>query len=184
MQTKLCTKCGEQKPHALFNKHSSTKDKLRGHCKICQTNLSREWLSKNKEKNKINSERFRKANPEKTKEIQKRSRIKHREKYKAGLAIRQKRYVLKNQEKYTAFQSKRRAAKLQRTPSWLTKDHLDEIETFYTAALAFRIYTGLTYHVDHIVPLQGKKVCGLHVPWNLQVISATDNLKKSNLFED
>ena len=150
MQTKLCTKCGEQKPHALFNKHSTTKDRLHSYCKVCHGKCSRQWSLKNQKAVKEQS----------------------------------KKYIQKNPEKYNAFNAKRRAAKLQRTPPWLTQEQLAEIETFYTVALAFKIFTGLTYHVDHIVPLQGKNVSGLHVPWNLQVISATDNLKKYNLFED
>lgn len=89
-------------------------------------------------------------------------------------------YRKNNPEKFVALNAKRRAVKLNATPRWLTKEHLEEIEELFLCARMFRLYTGQEYHVDHIVPLQGKNVCGLHVPWNLQVILAKENLSKSN----
>ena len=77
----------------------------------------------------------------------------------------------------TAF---RRSAKKQRTPRWLTPDDFWMIEQVYElAALRTKMF-GFKWHVDHIIPLQGKTVSGLHVPWNLQVIPALVNLKKGN----
>lgn len=73
----------------------------------------------------------------------------------------------------------RRAAKLQRTPVWLNKGHQFEIDSIYDLCSAYR-QVGFDYHVDHIVPLQGKSVSGLHVPWNLQIIHAKENLSKGN----
>ena len=89
-------------------------------------------------------------------------------------------YQIKNRGKINSIISKRRAIKLKATPLWLTSEHFKEIENFYLQAQNLKLLTGLQYHVDHIVPLQGKNVCGLHVPWNLQVIPAKENMSKSN----
>jgi hypothetical protein len=89
-------------------------------------------------------------------------------------------YRKNNPEKFLALVNKRRATKLNATPEWLTSADFAEIEELYLCARMFKLYTGEDYHVDHIVPLQGKNVCGLHVPWNLQVIPAKENLSKSN----
>lgn len=79
-----------------------------------------------------------------------------------------------------AAQQKRKANNLQAMPSWLTKGHEVEIEGFYQFSKFMTKMTGIPYHVDHIYPLQGKTCKGLHVPWNLQVIPATENIRKSN----
>lgn len=74
-----------------------------------------------------------------------------------------------------ASAARRRAAILQATPRWLTQTHHQEIfEIYLTCPEGF--------HVDHRIPLQGKNVCGLHVPWNLQHLPAADNRRKSNKF--
>ena len=73
--------------------------------------------------------------------------------------------------------AKRRAAKRMATPKWLTVEHLKEIENMYLDAAT---KPGGPWHVDHIYPLISNVVCGLHVPWNLRVISAKDNWSKNN----
>lgn len=74
----------------------------------------------------------------------------------------------------------RRASKRNATPKWLTQDQINEMKLIYKKAKLMSEETGEPYHVDHIHPLAGKNFCGLHVPWNLCVISGTDNLSKGN----
>lgn len=62
----------------------------------------------------------------------------------------------------------------------LSSLHLQQIDAFYTSALRLTELTGIKHEVDHIVPLKGKDVTGLHVPWNLQILTAIDNRKKGN----
>jgi hypothetical protein len=86
----------------------------------------------------------------------------------------------KHPDAKNADTAKRRSAKLLRTPRWLTKDHLWMIrQAYYMAKLRTKLF-GFKWHVDHVVPLKGVSVSGLHVPWNLQVIPAVQNIKKSN----
>lgn len=89
-------------------------------------------------------------------------------------------YKKDHSDKINANNAKRRAARLQRTPNWLTLLHLSQIEMFYASARALTKELGIEFDVDHIVPLQGKNVSGLHVPWNLQVLPAVENGSKSN----
>lgn len=90
----------------------------------------------------------------------------------------------KNKHKANAIEAKRRAAKLNATPVWLTAGHLARIDELYAEAVRLSEETGVKYHVDHVVPIQGRTVSGLHVPWNLQVIPASDNLSKHNKFNE
>ncbi len=86
----------------------------------------------------------------------------------------------RDQTKRKSYYAYTRAAKLLRTPTWLTFEQKLEIECFYYKSMRYEEETGIKHHVDHIVPLQGEDVCGLHVPWNLQVIPAKENLSKGN----
>lgn len=72
----------------------------------------------------------------------------------------------------------------QATPKWLTEEHKQQIADTYEHMRDCRTVTGEDYHVDHIVPLRGDNICGLHVPWNLQVLPAYVNISKSNSHEE
>jgi hypothetical protein len=85
-----------------------------------------------------------------------------------------------NKGKRNAINSKRRAAKLQRTPPWLSKTQYKELQTWYYRASLIKIFTDEDWHVDHILPLQGKLISGWHVPWNLQLLPRLENLEKGN----
>jgi hypothetical protein len=130
----------------------------------------REKYAENPEKelatSRVRSAEWRAANPDK---------VKAQQPLKSA-------YKKANRHKGAALLAKRRAAKKQRTPSWLTEDHLWMIEEAYEIAEVRSRVTGISWHVDHICPLQGKNVFGLHVPWNLQVITAAENIAKGNRF--
>ena len=90
----------------------------------------------------------------------------------------------KNPEKYEALKRKYKANKLQRIPPWLSNSQFCDIEIYYKKARKLSKLTGVQHHVDHIIPLLGKNVCGLHVPWNLQILTASQNCSKSNRVYD
>ena len=92
------------------------------------------------------------------------------------------RYKAVNKGKVNADTIKRRAAKLKRTPAWLTEDdHWMMEQAYELSALRTKLF-GFPWHVDHVLPLQGKYVSGLHVPTNLQVVPWLDNVSKANKY--
>lgn len=91
-------------------------------------------------------------------------------------------YKKANPAKVTAWNAKRKAAKIQRTPKWLSDIDLERIETQYRLAEILTRLHNKPWHVDHIIPLQGKLVSGLHVPNNLQVLIGSENCSKQNNF--
>lgn len=98
----------------------------------------------------------------------------NREKYREYNREAKKR----NAAKMNASNNKRRAYKLKATPAWLTEEHESQILEIYKLAKE------KGWHVDHIIPLKSKIVCGLHVPWNLQPLDPITNIKKSNKIDD
>jgi 5-methylcytosine-specific restriction endonuclease McrA len=89
-------------------------------------------------------------------------------------------YYREHYDKVVANVKSRKLAKIQRVPPWLTSEHKQQIASVYRQAQILTQETGVQMHVDHIVPLKGKIVSGLHVPWNLQILSKEENLAKNN----
>jgi hypothetical protein len=171
---RTCKKCLQQKSLEMFKKHTHG---YRHTCKQCQYTAM-----------KLNSEAHANA-------IKRNQRYRDSEQGKAQASIYNKsdsgkasrKTAIKKYEKTErgalnkyVTTAKRRAARIERTPSWLNDDDYWVIkETYHLAKLRTKLF-GFKWHVDHIVPLQGKLVSGLHVPTNLQVIPWLDNQKKHN----
>jgi hypothetical protein len=85
-----------------------------------------------------------------------------------------------NKTQIRADTKARRRKHREATPKWLSRKQRSEIRQIYQIAITMTQTTGEQYVVDHIVPLRSDYVCGLHVPWNLRVITQEENLKKSN----
>ena len=175
---KICTKCHAEKPLEGFGKKTTGKDGLMAYCKACDAARCKAWREANKEKVAASYKAWQKANKERYDARRREWARRNPEKQAARCA----KHRAGNPEKYTAYAAKRRAAKLQRTPPWLTQEHHDQIISKYEERGRLTQETGIEHHVDHIVPLQGDTVSGLHVPWNLQVITATENQQKSNSY--
>jgi len=104
--------------------------------------------------------------------------LRWRQKNFATERVRIQQWAKNNSHKKNSKEARRRAALINRTPQWLAEEDKWIIEQAYAlAALRTKMF-GFAWHVDHIIPLQGKKVSGLHVPNNLQVIPGADNARK------
>lgn len=132
-----------------------------------------EYRISNKEKMKERDRSYYANNKEKCRESALLRYHKNKEKRRIGMAL----WARKNLEKINALSAKRRATKMAAIPSWANLFFIEEI---YDIAQRRTKATGIEWHVDHIVPLQSKKVCGLHVEHNLQVIPGADNQSKGN----
>lgn len=170
-RTKTCggkDGCGQELPLSSFYDHKGGKYGKGTLCKECNVEKQRRYRKDNPEKNKEYCKAYKQARPGENYARVKEWRKANPEKRSA----QNKRHYERHPELYVAKVARRKAAKLHRTPSW---SDLASIDYFYS-----RRPEG--YHVDHIIPLQGKNVSGLHVLSNLQYLPARENRSKNNQF--
>jgi hypothetical protein len=153
----------------------------------------RQYRLANKKKASLYQKEYRLKNQEKLLAYKKAWDLNNQDKVKAN---GKNRYIVKKEDikiyvslykkanpaKVIAWGAKRKAAKIQRTPKWLTSQDFERIETQYRLAEILTRLHNEPWHVDHIIPLQGKLVSGLHVPSNLQVLKGSENCSKQNNF--
>lgn len=156
---KTCARCGLLKPVELFGKVPDKaivigKPIYRPLCKSCHTKRSIDYYNENRE-TKL--------------EYQKKLNILQRDTYL---------------EKRNAQKRDYSARKRKATPPWLSKEHRRQIKDTHLFRKSLTLSTGVQHRVDHIVPFGNPYVCGLHVPWNLQVIPKTGNASKHNSIDN
>ena len=156
--------------------------KTKGSCVEC---MKEDWAADN-------ARRAEKPKSEASKAAGRRYYERNKESVKARAAARpdeeKKRHKLahkqENPEYYKALTSVRKRRHRNATPKWLGSQEKVAMRQLYLKAQELTKLTGVRYVVDHIVPLINPEVCGLHVPWNLQIMTQEENLKKSNKILD
>ncbi len=185
---KLCLRCNVKKTLVEFHKDSSKVDGKRTYCKLCVNQAGRAYSKKYarqrseraKKDRRLNPDKYRawaKASYERTKEQKKQYAKENQEHIRQRVAKHRKKYP----HKHRARNAQRYAQKIQATPSWAD---LEKIEHVYWVCHFISELTGIKHQVDHIHPLKGKDICGLHVHTNLQILTAEQNLAKGNRWKN
>lgn len=155
--------------------HDAERFTSSGACVVCARVNQNKWDARNREKLKTYCAKYDAANRER-----RRARAReYRQNHPQQAATATKKWRDNNLHILAAHTSKRRARILRAMPPWVNASDFVEI---YNERARLSKQTGVDYQVDHIVPLKHELVCGLHVPWNLQIIEAAANRRKHNKF--
>jgi hypothetical protein len=176
---KHCIACGCEKPMTDFYAHKGAKDGRQSRCKVCWAARTNEWAAANPEKYKANVQgRVKRYVAKRLDDVRAAERARyHADPQTSRDKVREKKR--NNPATYLANNRKREQLKRSAVPVWVNDDAIREI---YRKAAEKTKLTGVVHHVDHIVPLRSKVVCGLHVQHNLAVVESSENLKKGNRF--
>ena len=185
---KVCKTCGEAKWLEAFSRNG--KSGHHPHCKICRAaaakaardenpeaarKAERSRYEANKASKAASIRRYYEANREQILERNAQRYVKLADRIK----VRAKQYRAANPAKVREWNGTRRAIERKACPPWADRK---AIAAVYAEAVRLEQETGIPHHVDHIIPLRGKTVCGLHIAENLRAIPAADNLKKGIRF--
>lgn len=151
------------------------------------------WYAENKDRRAASRKAWADANPDRIREAAAKRKAADPEAHKAKrrdayqrnketVKKRQREYNARNADRRNAYTAEYNATVKRASPPWLTPLHRAQIRKLKVDASLLSIETGVKHSTDHIVPLRGDTVCGLHVPWNIQIITASANASKSNLF--
>lgn len=192
---KICKGCRAEKPKADYPINRRNPDGLDIRCKPCCAEKTREWRARRPEAARESERRWRESNPEAASAVRKRAMTRYiarnseewrrkaadwRRKNPEQVKAARDAYRRRNLEKDAEKSARRRAQVKAAVPVWLSREQRNAMAAIYRASKLLSEQTGILHHVDHIVPLGGDSVCGLHVPWNLRVIPAAENHRKGN----
>lgn len=169
MRTKKCKDCLEVKPIKEFYLKRSTSDGRSTWCKVCHG-----VRTKTRFKERRADPKFVEAESARIKAWRVANPLKYTE--------ASKRYRVNNPDVVANAVAAYRSGKANRTPTWLSEDDEWMLQEVYALAVLRTKLLGFSWEVDHIIPLHGRTVSGLHTPFNLQVIPMLDNRVKSNRF--
>ena len=161
---KKCSKCYNEKKLSDFNKDSSTASGYKSACKVCTKKSTKDYQSRRKEYIQQYGKQYYEKNKEERKAYS-------------------KKYRQLNQSYYRAKKAEYRATKKQATCQWANLQYIKDLYTNVAEANKLFEDIDVKFHVDHIVPLTHDKVCGLHNEYNLQILTAEENLSKSNKYD-
>ena len=167
----LCKKCLIKKEHSFFVKDKRKKYGISYVCKDCSNEYKKNWS--NTDENKAKKSKYYLNNIERFKKNSEKNYKQNIENY----VQRARLWKSKNLDKHANNERRRRERIKIATPKWLSEKQILQIKLFYK-----KRPVGMT--VDHIIPIRGKNVSGLHVPWNLQYLTIQDNIKKFNKITD
>jgi hypothetical protein len=172
---KECRRCDRRLPTSSFRADPRYRDGYTSWCAECHRKRNSEWAKENRARLTARAAAYKRENIE----VARATNRAFKKRNAVALRAQHAEWVSANRDKRRQTDAKYKAAKLRATPRWADKK---AIATIYRLALAIEKRTGQRMHVDHIVPLQSKWVCGLHCESNLQVLPGPENEGKRNFW--